>query len=200
VIDDDVTISKSRANYQGTRVREYEGECADLMRRCNAGDSGAYRRLLKAITPLLRALTRRGLARAGQPVDQFEDIVQDILLALHLKQHTWDPDAPFSPWLFAIAGNKLVDALRRRGRRVFVNIEDFAETIVSEPVAETVPASEVAAHLQGLPRRQRDVLLLIAVESISIRATAAKLAMSEGAVRVALHRGLVSLTAKVQKE
>jgi RNA polymerase sigma-70 factor (ECF subfamily) len=102
--------------------------------------------------------------------------------------------------LFAIARNKLVDALRRRGRRIFVNIEDFTETIVSEPVAETVPATDVTAHLQGLPRRQRDVLLSIAVESISIRATAAKLAMSEGAVRVALHRGLANLAARLQKE
>ena len=54
-----------------------------------------------------------GLARAGQPVDQSEDIVQDILLAVHLKRHTWDANAPFAPWLFAIARNKLIDALRR---------------------------------------------------------------------------------------
>ncbi len=181
-------------------MREHEDEWADLMRRGNAGDSGAYHRLLKAITPFLRAVTRQRLARAGQPVDQSEDIVQEILLAVHLKRHTWDADARFSPWLFAIARNKLVDALRRRGRRIFVNIEDFTETIVSEPVAETVPATDVTAHLQGLPRRQRDVLLSIAVESISIRATAAKLAMSEGAVRVALHRGLANLAARLQKE
>ncbi len=54
--------------------------------------------------------------------------MQEILLAVHLKRHTWDADAPFAPWLFAIARNKLIDALRRRGRRVFVNIDDFAES------------------------------------------------------------------------
>jgi RNA polymerase sigma-70 factor, ECF subfamily len=181
-------------------VREHEEEWADLMRRSNAGDGGAYHQLLRAITPVLRAVARRGLARAGQPVDESEDIVQDILLAVHLKRHTWDPEALFSPWLFAIARNKLVDALRRRGRRVFVNIDDFTETIASEPVTETVPASEVITHLQGLPRRQRDVLQSISVESFSIKATAAKLAMSEGAVRVALHRGLANLAAKLRKE
>ena len=76
--------------------------------------------------------------------------MQDILLAVHLKRHTWDANAPFAPWLFAIARNKLIDALRRRGRRVFVNIDDFAETIPSEPAAETAPASEIAAQLQSL--------------------------------------------------
>ena len=153
-----------------------------------------------SFAPVLRAVTRRGLARAGQPVDQPEDIVQDILLALHLKRQTWDADALFSPWLFSIARNKLVDALRRRGRRVFVNIDDFTETIASEPVAETVTASELIVHLKGLPNRQRDVLQSITVESNSIKATAAKLAMSEGAVRVALHRGLAKLAAKLRNE
>src|ERR1700722_14964709 len=184
----------------GARVREIEDEWTGLMRSAMSGDDAAYFRLLKAVTPVLRAAARRGLARAGQPIDQSEDIVQDILLAVHLKRQTWDVNAPFAPWLFAIARNKLIDALRRRGRRVFVNIDDFAETIPSEPVAEVVPASEVAAQLQALPVRQREVLQSIAVDNASIKDTAAKFAISEGAVRVALHRGLTSLTAKLRDQ
>jgi RNA polymerase sigma-70 factor (ECF subfamily) len=170
------------------------------MRLAISGDSAAYHRLLKAITPVLRAGARRGLVRAGQPIDQSEDVVQEILLAVHLKRHTWDANAPFGPWLFAIARNKLIDALRRRGRRVFVNIDDFAETIPDEPAAETASANEIANLLQALPPRQREVLQSIAVESTSIRDTAAKFAMSEGAVRVALHRALAGLTAKLREQ
>jgi len=181
-------------------VRDSEDEWTGLMRSAISGDSAAYHRLLKAITPVLRAAARRGLARAGQPVDQSEDIVQDILLAVHLKRHTWDANAPFAPWLFAIARNKLIDALRRRGRRVFVSIDDFSETLADQPAAETASPSEVATQLNALPARQRDVLQSIAVESASIKETAAKFAMSEGAVRVALHRGLSSLTAKLRGE
>lgn len=179
-------------------MREREDEWTGLMRSAISGDDAAYHRLLKAVAPVLRAAARRGLTRAGQPADQSEDIVQDILLAVHLKRHTWDADAPFAPWLFAIARNKLIDALRRRGRRVFVNIDDFAETLPGQPAAETVPTSEVAAQLHSLPARQRDVLQSIAVDSASIQDTAKKFAMSEGAVRVALHRGLASLTAKLR--
>lgn len=181
-------------------MRERDDEWTGLMRSAIAGDSEAYHRLLRAVTPVLRAAARRGLARAGQPVDQSEDIVQDILLAVHLKRHTWDATAPFAPWLFAIARNKLIDALRRRGRRIFVDIDDFAETLSGEAPAETVPAGEVAAQLQTLPARQRDVLQSIAVDSASIKDTAAKFSMSEGAVRVALHRGLASLTAKLREQ
>src|SRR6201997_2564853 len=118
----------------GACVREREDEWTGLMRLAISGDSAAYHRLLKAITPVLRAGARRGLARGGQPVDQSEDVVQEILLAVHLKRHTWDANAPFGPWLFAIARNKLIDAMRRRGRRGFVNIHDFADTIASEAV------------------------------------------------------------------
>jgi RNA polymerase sigma-70 factor (ECF subfamily) len=181
-------------------VREREDEWADLMRSANAGDGNAYQRLLRAITPVLRAGARRGLARAGQPIDQAEDIVQDILLAVHLKRHTWDSNAAFAPWLFAVARNKLIDTLRRRGRRIFVNIDDFAETLAGESAVETVPAREVAVHLETLPARQRDVVKSIAVDSSSIKATAAKFNMSEGAVRVALHRGLASLASRLRKD
>ncbi|HEY7842845.1 MAG TPA: sigma-70 family RNA polymerase sigma factor [Bradyrhizobium sp.] len=181
-------------------MREREDEWTGQMRSAMSGDSAAYHRLLKAITPVLRAAARRGLSRAGQSVDQSEDIVQDILLAVHLKRHTWDANAPFAPWLFAIARNKLIDALRRRGRRVFVNIDDFSETLADQPPAETASPTEVAAQLQSLPARQREVLQSIAVESASIKDTAKKFAMSEGAVRVALHRGLSSLTAKLREQ
>jgi RNA polymerase sigma-70 factor (ECF subfamily) len=181
-------------------VREGEDEWTGLMRSAIAGDNAAYHRLLRAITPVLRAAARRGLARAGQPVDQSEDIVQDTLLAVHLKRHTWDANAPLAPWLFAIARNKLIDALRRRGRRIFVSVDDFAESLADQPPEETASATEVAAHLNALPVRQREVLQSIAVESASIKDTAAKFSMSEGAVRVALHRGLSSLTAKLREQ
>lgn len=180
-------------------MREGEDEWTGLMRSAMAGDDAAYHRLLKAITPVLRAAARRGLLRAGQPADQSEDIVQEILLAVHLKRHTWNAEAPFAPWLFAIARNKLIDALRRRGRRVFVNIDDFTETLAGEEPAKTASPGEVAAHLRTLPQRQREVLQSIAVDSASISETAAKFSMTDGAVRVALHRGLAALTAKLRK-
>lgn len=180
-------------------MRERDDEWTGLMRQAVAGNDEAYHRLLRAVTPVLRAASRRGLARAGQSVDQSEDIVQEILLAVHLKRHTWDVTAPFAPWLFAIARNKLIDALRKRGRRIFVDIDDFAETLADAPAAPTVSAGEVEAQLATLPPRQRDVLQSIAVEAASIKDTAARFAMSEGAVRVALHRALSSLTAKLRE-
>lgn len=173
-----------------------EIEWADEMRAALAGDAAAYRRLLDDLSRALRPLSRRKLASAGLSEADAEDIVQETLLAIHLKRHTWDADAPIGPWIMTIARNKMIDAMRRNGRRVHLPLEDFVEVLAADETPADRVERDVTRHVDALPRRQRDVVRAIAVEGASITETAGKLEMSEGAVRVALHRGLASLSAK----
>ncbi len=181
------------------RVGDRDKEWVLLMRASNAGDAGAYRQLLLQLTPALRTFARRGVARAGAAAADAEDIVQETLLAVHLKRQTWDAEAPFSPWLFAIARHKLIDALRRRGRRIELSIDDFAEVLPASDEAPSSVVADVKRHLDGLPAGQRNVVRCIAVDGASIDEAAARLSMSNGAVRVALHRGLAALAAKFRR-
>jgi RNA polymerase sigma-70 factor, ECF subfamily len=173
-------------------------EWAELMRAANSGDSAAYERLLRELTPALRAMARRVIGRAGATVDP-EDIVQETLIAIHLKRHTWVSSEPLGPWLRAIARHKAIDALRRRGRQVHVPIEDFENTLPAEESGPEFPRRDIERHLPLLPPRQREVLQAIALDGSSIRATAGRFNMSEGAVRVALHRAVAALAALIQK-
>jgi RNA polymerase sigma-70 factor (ECF subfamily) len=125
--------------------------------------------------------------------------VQETLLAIHLKRHTWDPDKMLGPWVMAIARNKLIDSLRRGGRHIAVAIDDFADILAAEDTAPA-PARDVERQLAGLSDRQREVVHSVSVEGASIRDTAQRLSISEGAVRVALHRGLVALAAKLREQ
>src|ERR1700730_14336410 len=135
-----------------------EKEWALLMRAGNAGDADSYRRLLVQLTPVLRAVARRGLASAGMADTDAEDIVQETLLTIHLKRQSWDQDAPVGPWIHAIARHTIVDMLRRRGRRLYIRIEDFSEVIASgEPEPDRLFAG-VDRHLESLPAGQRKVL------------------------------------------
>src|SRR5205085_11854090 len=84
------------------------------------GDGAAYHHLLSLLTPALRRAVR---ARAEMVGLAAEDVVQEVLLALHLKRNTWIRGTPVAPWVAAIARNKLVDAHRRRGRRPEVSID-----------------------------------------------------------------------------
>jgi RNA polymerase sigma-70 factor (ECF subfamily) len=110
-----------------------------------------------------------------------------------LKRHTWDASQPIGPWVYAIARYKLVDALRRASSRQHVPIDAIAETLSAEDDARAPFARDVERGLDRLPQGQRMVVRTIAVEGASISETAARLKMSPGAVRVALHRGLNAL-------
>src|SRR4029077_1420557 len=103
----------------------------------------------------LRGVARRGLARAGLGVEDSEDIVQDTLLAMHLKRDTWNDSQPLEPWLRAIAHHKMVDHLRRRGFREHVDIDDHVETLAAPQAAEESASVDAKQMLQSLPERQR---------------------------------------------
>ncbi|MCC7346795.1 MAG: sigma-70 family RNA polymerase sigma factor [Variibacter sp.] len=179
-------------------MRQREQEWAALMRAANSGDGAAYERLLRELSPALRAVARRATLGAGAAVDA-EDIVQETLIAIHLKRHTWRPTEPIGPWVRAIARHKFIDALRRRGRRIQVPIEDFEHVLPAEEAAPEFPRRDLERHLPQLAPRQREVIQSIALDGNSIRATATRFGMSEGAVRVALHRAVAALAAIINK-
>ena len=183
-------------------MKNREKEWADWMRGGLAGNTASYRRLLDALAPALRATVRGAAARFRLPAADIEDIVQETLLAIHLKRHTWKATEPLTPWVRAIARNKLIDALRRRGRggRVDVPLEDVADTLAApEPEAHLSPA-EADRVLAAINGRQRAVVRAIAVEGLTAAEAAARMGVSEGAVRVALHRGLAAIAAAFRTE
>ncbi|HSM95506.1 MAG TPA: sigma-70 family RNA polymerase sigma factor [Rhizomicrobium sp.] len=177
----------------GAGASSPEGAWADLMRAGLAGDAAAYRRLLEAIAPRLRKFAVNGLLRSGIGNADAEDVVQEILLAIHLKRQTWMQDQPFLPWLNAIARHKLIDVMRRRGRRGEVPIEGLIEVLPDATPEPESSASELNKLVSRLDGKQQTVVSSISLDGHSIKDTAAKLGMSEGAVRVAFHRGLKKL-------
>lgn len=173
---------------------------ADLMRAANSGNAEAYERVLRQIAAALRPLVRRGLARGGRSDAEIEDVVQEVLLAVHLKRHTWDSARPIEPWVHAIARYKLVDALRRRAGNFDLPIDDFSATLAADEESPSASGREVERHLAQLPAGQRAVVHAVAVEGVSIREAAERLKMTAGAVRVALHRGLASLAKTLEQD
>jgi RNA polymerase sigma-70 factor (ECF subfamily) len=176
-------------------MRSREEDWSAWMSAALEGDEPAYRRFLEAVTPHLRMLARRRLSAFGSGNQDLEDVVQEALLAIHLKRGTWDPRRPIGPWISVIARNKLVDALRRRGHRVTIPIEDIIDLVPDERQAAPTDEHDVARMLDNLKPVQRDIVQAISLDGTSVRDTAARLSMTEGAVRVALHRALKSLAA-----
>jgi len=175
-----------------TRLRE-------LMVAAQRGDAAAYAQFLRELSGLLRALFRR---RLTQSPDDVEDLVQETLLAVHNKRHTYEPAQPVTAWLFAIARYKLVDLLRARSGREALHepLDDEHPALMSdaEPVAHEA-RRDLALLLQQLPDKQRLPIQYVKIEGLSVAEAAQRTGLSESAVKVGVHRGLKALAAKIRK-
>jgi len=176
-----------------TSVREEQW--AGWLRAAIDGDGLAYERFLSAVTPHLRAIARRYCDQFRAPPSEAEDVVQEVLLTVHLKRGTWDGSRPLGPWLSTIVRNKMIDGLRRRGRHVSVPIEDVIETLEAVDDADAANMRDAERLIGRLGGSQRDIVQSITLKGAGIRETAERLSMTEGAVRVALHRALKTLAA-----
>src|SRR5262245_42246878 len=169
---------------------ELERHWAVLMEAAIDGDAVAYHQLLSSVAATLRRTVQRGFERARLGTSEVEDVVQETLLAIHLKRHTWRRQEPIGPWISAIGRNKLIDALRRSGRNAEVPLDEFIESLppIYPPTGLATP--DLDRVMKRLNARQRAIVRCVSVEGYSVRETAAQLNMSEGAVRVGLHRAL----------
>lgn len=159
------------------------------MRAAQEGDKAAYHRLLVAMTPFLRRFVQGRIFNH----DAIEDIVQEILLAIHKSRHTYNADEPFERWMYGVARYKMIDYLRKMTRHTQKEVltEDF-ETFLHIPSnnnRETVAAQDLEDALAQLTEKQRKIIHMMKLDGYSAAETASELRMSESAVKVAAHRG-----------
>ena len=153
-----------------------------------AGDAGAYRQLLAALTRHLRGyyLQRIGPGTA-------EDLVQETLIAIHTRQGTYDASQPFTSWVFGIARYKLIDEYRRSKRRATVPLDEAPELFAADDVEANIARRDVTKLLDTLPEAKRRLVHDIKIEGESVADVAARTGMSETAVKVSVHRAIKSL-------
>ena len=129
--------------------------------------------------------------------------MQETLLAIHLKRHTWDPAQSLTPWIAVIARNKIIDAARRRGRRAETDLADFEDFLATPPETDQFEREQEKADalrlLVKLPGKQREAIEAVSIRGDSLRAAASKLGVTEGALRVSVHRGLKTLATLYRK-
>ena len=170
-----------------------EATMARMMAASQKGDRAMYRALLAEVQMWLERYFRRRVAPA-----QLDDLVQEVMMAVHAKRATWDPTRAFYPWLAAIARYRWVDHLRK----VYRNEEDALE---DHDAPEDSEEEAVLARLSlermfgNIPDKQSEAIELVKIEGLSIREAAERTGQSESAVKVNIHRGLKKLAALVEK-
>jgi RNA polymerase sigma factor (sigma-70 family) len=157
-----------------------------LMAAAQGGDANSYRTLLSELAPWLRRYYARRL-----PPDMTEDVVQDVLLAIHEKRHTYDPARPFGPWLAAIARYKWIDRLRSLKTEA---AEPLDENIGVPDHGDTVVARSTFQRLMAeLNPRQAEAIRLVKLEGYSVEEASRATGQSVSLIKVNIHRGIKRL-------
>jgi RNA polymerase sigma-70 factor, ECF subfamily len=181
------------------RPQAREGELRGLMIAGLRGDARAYHSLLELLTGHLRAYYRRRFAAIGHGPTEAEDLLQEVLVAMHIRRHTYDEAQPFTPWLHAIARHKFLDYLRRT-RPVFkdVPVESAEELTAQTDIAAVETGLDLERLMSRISFAARQAIRYVKLEGLSVSEAAARCGMSESAVKVAVHRGLKALAAKIR--
>jgi RNA polymerase sigma-70 factor (ECF subfamily) len=171
------------------------------MMAVQAGDAVAYDKLLGELLPHLRGFVSR---RLGDWTAR-EEVVQNVLVAMHRARHTYRAERPFGPWLYAVARNAITDHLRARARRARreVSVEPARlpePAVVPETPGEAALSPEIELALAALPPAQREAVVLVQLEGLSVAEAAARVGISRGALKVRAHRGYRALRALLGAE
>lgn len=175
-------------------MQETERRLRALMLAGLAGDATSQSRLLSELANLLRIFFSRRLGREDSDV---EDLVQDCLIAVHVRRETFDRSGLFTPWAYAIARYKLIDHYRRKRVRNWAPLDEADELIAPDLTGDAMHVRDLDRLLSGLPDKQRDAIRKTKLEGLSTEEAALATGMSPSLVKVNVHRGLKALMARV---
>src|SRR5665213_1171205 len=88
-----------------------------LFEKALAGDETAYASFLEQAALVLRGFLLRALRADRHAAEKAEDLVQEVLFAIHKKRDLYKPGMPVVPWIRAIAKHRLIDSIRAERRR-----------------------------------------------------------------------------------
>jgi RNA polymerase sigma-70 factor (ECF subfamily) len=173
---------------------------ASLVRAVQRGEKGAMDALIRGTYTDVYALCRRLL---GDPSDA-ADATQEVYLRVVKSVLGFRGEAAFGTWLHRVTVNVCMTALRRRGDVrargqsagiLDASFDDYETTDLplEDRVANADLARRTAKALAELSEDAREVVVLRDVEGLSTKETAELLGISEGAVKVRLHRAHAAL-------
>jgi RNA polymerase sigma-70 factor (ECF subfamily) len=175
---------------------DFESEC---IRRIVAGEKHLFHELIR---PCERAIYFLLLSLLKNETEA-EDAAQETAIKVYLNLRKFRGDSQFRTWVLSIARNEGLGRLRKLGTRREDSLEadtdeqtgDYTPAILTswrEIPAEVLERKELGAILrsavEALPEIYRNVVLLRDIEEMDVRETAAALGITEGAVKVRLHR------------
>jgi RNA polymerase sigma-70 factor (ECF subfamily) len=156
---------------------------AHLVARAKAGDRTAMAELHRHYARMIHAIL---LARV--PVQHADDLAQDVFVHAISKLAGLRTPAAFAGWIAMIARNRATDFHRRR--RPTQELDESRVDGAGVSAHKRMRALEVMTAIQRVPATYREALIMRLVEGMSGPEIAAVTGLTNGSVRVNLHRGM----------
>ncbi len=188
---DELEVRSSFFGFAGVeRAHKTEGADNALVRAAQNGDRSAFGMLYDRYARMVHGVLLSKVSYA-----EAEDLVQDVFLQALSRLDSLRDVSRFGAWLAAIARNRAFDFLRRvRPMSEFeeeLHIDREGVSRVSE--SAHTEAALVLEVIRSLPKCYREPLILRLVEGMTGPEIAARTGLTEGSVRVNLHRGMNQL-------
>lgn len=191
-----------RAQEQRT-IEVSESSDGALVQQALAGDQEAYEALVRRYTVVLFRLVYHYVGER----DEVNDVLQQVWLQLYLSLHSLAVSGSIQPWLFRVAHNCSVDALRRKRALSFSAVEaadeaDEGSWLDSIPDTRPTPEEEALRHdlqrslrlaIRRLPKKQRPVVMLYYENQLSIHEIGRILGRPYSTVRTQFRRAKANL-------
>ena len=164
--------------------------------RVQGGEQELFGTLMQRYEP---KLSRYGKKFLSSP-DNIDDIVQDVFISAYRNIQSFDVSRKFSPWIYRIAHNAYVNALKKNSH-LPITLFDFdalvSHTIYEDPLELEREKKEVEAMidecLTKVPAKYKEVLLLRYYEDMDYKEIAEVLEVPTGTVSVRLMRAREAL-------
>lgn len=165
-----------------------EADGRTLVEAAQRGDPAAFEALYRRYARMVH-----GILLSRVPRIDVEDLVQDVFVAALQQVASLRNASAFPGWLAAIARNRATDHLRRAPR----TIELPPDLVAAHP--DRTEAVFVLGVIRSLPEAYRETLALRLVEGMTGPEIAACTGLTEGSVRVNLHRGMRQLRERLER-
>lgn len=159
---------------------------AALVAACRRGEPGAFEELVRRTQHRVYGVAYRLVGDRGEA----EDVAQDAYLRVFRALGSFREEARFETWLHRIVVNAAMTHLKRRGRfpALVQDPGSAPEPPPARPADQAVDREEVREALAELPEGLRVTLVLREMYGLSCREIGEEMGLSEGAVKVRLHR------------
>jgi RNA polymerase sigma-70 factor (ECF subfamily) len=169
----------------------------ELARRCREGDATAFEELYRAHAARLYSVVYRMTGSAHDA----DDILQDVFLQAHRKLGSFRGDSSLGTWLYRLAVNQCLDALRSRHAKMRRTTDSLDEDGAAEPsspapgVPTAISRLDLERAIAKLPDGYRAAFVLHDVEGFEHGEVAKLLGVSEGTSKSQVHKARLKLRA-----